>query len=125
MPPNEECAFCGIKDGQKAFVKQYKDFVVIRNSFPYTYWDGLDVIDHLMIIPVEHTDTLADLPEHVAKEYLQILGEYEQAGYSSYARAPSSLIKSVVHHHTHLIKSGTKRSKAVLQVKTPYIRIVI
>jgi diadenosine tetraphosphate (Ap4A) HIT family hydrolase len=124
-PPNEVCAFCALKKGDPQFVRQYEHFIVVRNTFPYTYWDGVNVTDHLMILPMQHTDTLADLPEAVAKEYLQILSDYEQGGYSSYARAPNSVIKSVAHHHTHLIKSGTKRGKFVVYVKSPYMRALV
>lgn len=78
-----------------------------------------------MIIPVQHTDTLADIPETAAVEFVQLISKYEQDGYNIYARAPISGMKSVIHQHTHLIKPEGKRISAVVHTRKPYIHIAV
>jgi diadenosine tetraphosphate (Ap4A) HIT family hydrolase len=77
-----------------------------------------------MVIPKKHTDTLADLSEREALEYVKLISSYEANGYNVYARAPSSKTKSIVHQHTHLIKPDEKSIKFLMYIKTPHVRIV-
>lgn len=124
-PPAAGCAFCQINEGSSQLVKQTKAFKVIRNIFPYSLWDGQVVRDHLMVIPVMHTDSLADLPAGDAKEFLTIISSYETLGYSVYARAPASTMKSLAHQHTHLIKCGPEKIRGLFFVRKPYIRFLV
>lgn len=119
----ETCAFCVIGKSDDQLVRWGKHFKVIKNIFPYSIWDGQGVADHLMLVPKQHTDTLADLPPEAAAEYVRLVGEYEQQGYNVYARAPSSTIKSVLHQHTHFIKPLPGQKRFVFMLKKPYIRI--
>ena len=121
---NNECEFCGMTKSRKQVVAESKSFLVIKNIFPYSLWDNQAVADHLMIIPKDHTDTLATLTDSQAGEYLKLLSKYELLGYNVYARAPSSIIKTVAHQHTHLIKPRGKARKVILFLRKPYIRFI-
>lgn len=125
LGPDDACQFCEINESSDQLVSMTDNFKVIRNIFGYSIWDSQKVADHLMIIPVQHTDTLADISAAASKEFLETISTYEQNGYNIYARAPVSNMKSVVHQHTHLIKLGGKRVRAFVHVKKPYIRITV
>ncbi len=120
----ESCPFCAIRKGDKQFLDETKSFKLIRNIFAYSIWDGQRVTDHIMIVPKKHTDKLEDLDSKEAIEFLKIIGKYEKRGYNMYSRAPSSKIKSVVHQHSHLIKTQGAPKKFLFLLRKPYIRIV-
>ena len=117
------CEFCKIKEGNAQFVASTKSFLVIKNIFPYSYFDYRRVSDHLMVIPIKHTDTLSSLTPEEATEYVKLISSYESKGYDVFARAPSSKQKSVPHQHTHLIKHIGKELHTVIYTKKPFIRI--
>ena len=118
------CNFCEIDKNSDSFKEESKSFKIIKNIFSYSLWDGLKVDDHIMIVPKKHTDTLSDLNEHEAKEFVDILGKYESSGYNIYARAPSSVRKTIVHQHTHLIKTKGLVRRFIFAVYRPfYLRI--
>lgn len=119
-----ECVFCAINSSSDQLVRQTQYFKVIVNIFPYSVWDGEAVDDHLMIVPIKHTDKLGSLPAAAASELLQLIDSYEDKGYNLYARAPGSAIKSVIHQHSHLIKPKGGRKRLVFYLRKPYIRIV-
>lgn len=123
--PKSGCVFCDITSDSAQLVKQTKHFKIIHNIFPYSLWDSQPVEDHLMIIPIKHTDTLADLNKVAAQEYVTLITEYEGKGYNVYLRAPSSTMKSVVHQHTHLIKPIERKIKLLLFIRRPYVRGLI
>ena len=118
------CQFCAIGSDSPQFVSQTVNFKIIRNIFSYSVWDGQRVTDHLLVIPVIHTDSLKNIPAVAAKEYLELISAYEQKGYNVYARAPGSNKKSVVHQHTHLIKLDGRHMKFLFHIRKPYIRFV-
>lgn len=116
------CEFCTPLPDQ--LVKTTDNFKIIRNKFPYSIWDGQAVSDHLMIVPLVHTDSVANFPDETIKEYFQLLKAYEAEGYNTYARAPQSKIKSVTHQHTHLIKTEGRAKRFVLLIRKPfYVRL--
>lgn len=118
------CQFCAIGLDSEQLVKLTKSFKIIRNIFSYSIWDGQKVDNHLMIVPRKHTDSLANLTPAQSHEFLLIVSDYESRGYNIYARAPSSTMKSVIHQHTHLIKtSGATKNMMFLLRKPFYIRI--
>lgn len=117
---DDTCAFCKIKKGNEQFINETKYFRVIRNIFSYSIWDGQKVVDHLMLIPKQHTDSLGDLPKAAAEEYVRIISAYEKKSYNIYARAPSSVIKSVIHQHTHFIKTKGGPKNFVFLLRKPY-----
>ncbi len=118
------CQFCDINSKDEQFVEATRSFKVLKNIFPYSIWDNQRVVDHLLLVPKKHTDTLDHITDKQAAEYIRILGRYEQQGYNVYARAPSSVIKSVVHQHTHFIKTEGKPKHFLFLLRKPvYFRI--
>lgn len=118
------CAFCPINEGSEQFVEGTRYFKVLRNIFPYSLWDGQDVIDHLMVVPRSHTDTISSFSDAEKIEYVDILQKYDLQGYNVYARAPVSAIKTIVHQHTHLIKTNGGAKNFVLSIRKPLIRLI-
>lgn len=118
------CVFCDINKDSPQLVTEEHGFKLIRNIFPYSIWDGQRVVDHLLIVPSQHTDTLADLSPDQAVHYLKLVSSYEQQGYNLYARAPDSIIKTIVHQHSHLIKTEGSPKKIIFLLRRPYLRIV-
>ncbi len=118
------CSFCAIDVGHPQFVESMTFFKVIRNRFAYSLWDAQGVLDHLMLVPKRHIDSLADLKSEEKSEYVDILQRYEKQGYNVYARAPQSISKSIVHQHTHFIKNDGKKKRLVVSLNWPLIRII-
>lgn len=122
--PINICAFCSLKKGDEQFVSETKFFKVIKNAYPYSIWDGQGVTDHLMVIPKEHTDTIAHFTNAMSLEYSRTVGNYEGMGYNVYARTPTSKSKSVTHQHTHLIKVDGESKRLIFLMRWPfYLRI--
>jgi len=119
------CQFCDHKVTDNSFVTETKSFKIIRNIFPYKTWDLQDVNDHLLIIPKKHTDTLNDFTANEAIEYVALLGSYESRGYNVYSRSPGSGMKSVVHQHTHLIKTNGKTKRVIIYTKNIHARLIV
>ncbi len=118
------CIFCDYEESGQSYKDQTKSFVIINNIYPYSHWDGQGVLDHLLVVPKKHTDTLSDLDSNEAIEYVNLIASYESKGYSVYSRAPASNRKTVIHQHTHLIKLDNQTKKVVFYLKKPYIRFV-
>jgi diadenosine tetraphosphate (Ap4A) HIT family hydrolase len=119
------CTFCTLKGDEIIVVGHTKYFTILKNRFPYTLWDGQTVTNHLMVVPKQHIASLSGLTLHEKAEYVDILEKYENDGYNIYARAPVSVIKSVLHQHTHLIKTTGGAKKLVFMIKKPYIRLTL
>ncbi|HVS58744.1 MAG TPA: hypothetical protein VHD60_03320 [Candidatus Saccharimonadales bacterium] len=119
-----QCSFCQLAEGGEPIVMETNAFLVVRNLFPYSIWDGQRVADHLLVVPRLHTDTLSALAPAQAQEFVAIISEYEKQGYNVYARAPGSHMKSITHQHTHLIKTAGLPKKVVFLLRRPYVRIV-
>lgn len=125
VPKSEKCVFCAIDKNTNQLVEETGYFKIVRNIFGYSLWDSQRVADHLMIVPKKHTDSLNDLPKDAAVEFVNLLGQYEAKHYNVYARAPSSIMKTVIHHHTHLIKPAGKPKRLVFLWRKPYIRFTL
>ncbi len=123
--PVGSCQFCEIDQKDSQFVTETKSFKIIRNIFPYNYWDLHRVEDHLMIVPKKHTDTLNDLNAQEAVEYVNVIGSYESRGYNVYSRAPLAGMKTVVHQHTHLIKLAGRPKRLLIYTKNKFLRMVV
>lgn len=119
----DDCAFCPILEGHPQYVTATKSFKIIHNRFPYSFWDGQDVTDHLLVVPKTHTDSLASFTPEQAVEYLALISDYEKNGYHVYARAIKSVSRTIVHQHTHLIKGDGDAKHFALQVAKPHILI--
>lgn len=123
--PSDGCVFCQLSDKDPQVIRQTKYFKLVQNIFPYTLWDSQVVADHLVVIPQEHTDTLASLPAEAAQEFVKLISDYEADGYNVYARAPGSAMKSIVHQHTHLIKLSGRKIRFLLYFRRPYRRVLV
>ena len=121
--PTGSCILCEVNKGDAQFVAQTKYFKIIRNIFPYAIWDQQRVTDHLMIIPITHTDSLANLSKEARLEFVNQISSYEETGYHVYARATKSETKSISHQHTHLIKCSGPAAKMAFFLLRPYISI--
>lgn len=109
---NDACSFCAFHSDHHEQVLLTLDHVhVVRNIYAYKTWDGCPVEDHLMIVPRRHVVGLTELNQEERDEWFQYAEVYEKLGYSVYARAPKNSRKSVVHQHTHLIKTAHHRRK--------------
>lgn len=117
FPRDGECVFC--KSKKDELVVETKHFVILRNLFGYDIFDMCEVEDHLMLIPKKHSDNLDVLTKEERLEFMNIAIQYEKKGYNIFFREPHSIIKTVDHHHTHLLKLG-KRVKLIEYTKEPY-----
>lgn len=116
------CVFCGYKGA----LAESEHFMVIRNIYPYSVWDSHKVADHLLVVPKEHTDTMSGHDEKKVVEMHALLAPYEKEGYNVYSRAPGSTVKSIIHQHTHLIKTEGNAKKVIFMMRRPfYIRIAL
>lgn len=121
-----ECVFCALvrQPNIPQVIAVHQHCLVITNDFAYDFWDHAGVSDHLMVIPKRHVAALGDLTPEERLDYLSVATDYETHGYSMYARAPGNSGKSVVHQHTHLIKTDNKPKKFLLYIKKPLVRVV-
>jgi ATP adenylyltransferase len=103
----DECSFCAIghpDNTLNVIVEQNDDFWVIKNAFPYKFFDSITVTDHLLVVPKKHIESLAQLTKRERQKLIELLARYESLGYSIMARSPDNQAKSMPHQHTHLIK---------------------
>lgn len=115
------CEFCEFSEKLEHFREEYGHYWVVANLFGYDIWDGVNVREHLLVSPRRHVDSIAHFTPEEQKQYMQILADYESRGYSIYSRAPQDITKSISHQHTHLIKLGRKRAKALVYVAKPHV----
>ncbi len=102
------CPFCEIDQDLNKIIEENSTMRVIANAFRYEIWDNCVVLDHLMITPKRHTDSLGDFNFDESVDYVELLEKYDKLGYSVYGRASTNKHKSVQHQHTHLFKLGAK-----------------
>jgi diadenosine tetraphosphate (Ap4A) HIT family hydrolase len=121
---NTLCPFCLPEVTKRKIIKKGEFFFVTKSDFPYNFWDGYDVIEHLLVVPYEHIDSLKSLNNKAKIELNDILADYEQSGHNIYARGIANKQKTVpLHQHTHLIKTTGKSAKGILFNKRPYLLI--
>lgn len=119
------CVFCAIHKKSSQYINETKYNKIIKNVFPYSLWELIKVSEHLMITPKRHVGSLDKLNNQEALDYMKIIQTYEKKGYNIYARAPSSPTRSILHQHTHLIKTSGKPKKYVIYSKKPTFRITL
>lgn len=115
------CAFCQFTSDTDRLVAEYRHFWVVRNIYGYDIWENLDVMEHLMLIPKKHVDSLAKLSMPAQQEYGTLMATYEGSGYSLYARGVKNIAKSIPHQHTHLLQLGLKDKKFYFFLRKPYL----
>ena len=74
-----------------------------------------------MVIPKDHRDTLINFTDEEAAEWTRVCARYEEKGYSLYTRSQDNITRSIIHHHTHLIRLGKKRKKYIVYIRKPHI----
>ena len=118
------CVFCdtsALVPGQ--LLHESNHFRIIKNRFGYDMWDGSRVSDHIMIVPIAHTESLSTLEPAAQLEFVKLISEYETNGYDVLARSPVSSGKSVPHQHTPLIKTTGERLRGGVFLSKPYTAI--
>ncbi|MCY1542530.1 hypothetical protein D9M68_782810 [compost metagenome] len=116
------CNFCSEKVQAEA-LSHNDTMYVVSNRVKYDMFEGMKVIDHLMVIPKEHHETMGTFSDDEKIDAMNIISDYEARGYNVFARAVGSVARSKKHQHTHLIKLDDKPSKVIIFSQKPYILI--
>lgn len=119
--PVADCNFCAFHADDRQTVREAEYFWIAKNIFAYSLWEGLDVQEHLMVVPKKHRDSLHHFTPAELREYSELVAEYDERGYSTYTRSSLNVSKSVAHQHTHLLKLGQRHTKATFYLQKPYI----
>lgn len=114
--------FCN-KENLQPIIDENETMAVTPNRVKYDLFEGRRVIDHLMIIPKRHVETLSEFTARELQDFGELAGKYEAQGYNIYARAVGSVNRSVKHQHTHLIKCDDQRHKLFIASDKPYFVI--
>ncbi len=97
------CPLC-VDVSDREIVQSHPLFSVIKNDFPYYFFESVRVRSHLMLVPRRYIVDFPELTDDEASEYMEILREYSAQGYSSLTRSESSAQRSIqAHLHTHLL----------------------
>lgn len=116
----EGCTFCREVGSSKALHETATMFI-IPNRVKYDMFEGRRVVDHLMVIPKRHVESLHDFTDQEKLDQMTIAGLYEADGYNVYARGKGSVSRSVAHQHTHLIKLSDKKPNVIFFAEKPRI----
>lgn len=116
---SDSCPFCAIQADD--IVAETSQMYVIKNRVAYDYFEGVPVLDHLMVIPKRHVKSLSEMTDAEKVDYVSTLGEFEKTDYGVYSRAANSAIRSVEHVHTHVLKIPGRRVGWQLYVEKPYL----
>lgn len=118
---HNHCPFCEDMD-KREIVEKLGSCYVIKNDFPYNFWDQQNALEHLMIVPKRHIGTFKDLDVNEQKEIFGLMSKYESKGYDIFARGINNATKTVPsHQHTHVIKTSGKHTKSFFFIKKPYV----
>jgi ATP adenylyltransferase len=112
------CPFCELDD--RPVHKDGEAMRVVPNKHPYEYWDKRGVIEHLLLIPKRHVESLSELTDKEKVEAIELMSEYESAGYSVYWRSKTNGERTVPHQHTHLIKVNNVSPHLSIYSEKPY-----
>jgi diadenosine tetraphosphate (Ap4A) HIT family hydrolase len=104
----------------QSITEENETMYVIDNRITYDIFEGRRVLDHKMVIPKRHVESLADFTQQEKIDHMEVIGNYEKQGYNIYARGAGSVTRSVKHQHTHLIKTSHKLPKGTLYIRKPY-----
>lgn len=116
------CPFCEAARREKIVYEDDLIFVV-HNLTKYDLWELHNVHEHLLVIPKRHVESLNELTDTEKLALMNYIADYETRGYSVYARGVGFVRRSVMHQHTHLIKTDNKDPKFSLFIKKPYLLI--
>lgn len=116
----DSCNFCSDKT-QNEIVSENDTMFVVVNRTSYDIFEGRKVLDHLMVIPKKHHTTIQTFSDQEKVDMMTIAGEYEVNGYDIFARAATSVARSVAHQHTHMIKMVDKIPNVIIYTRKPYV----
>jgi hypothetical protein len=116
------CPFplCNVADTLQPILFENSTMYVIPNRVSYDLFEGREVLDHVMIIPKRHIESMKDFTKSEKVDAMTIAGEYEARGYNVYARGVGAITRSVRHQHTHLIKLTSRKPKAYFFLTKPH-----
>jgi hypothetical protein len=115
---SELCALCSLPSSQ--IVRSFENIIVIKNRFPYSYWDACRVTQHLMVVPVNHVTEVDMLGPGARAEFHAVIDEFVGLGYSAYLRPAGSPSSSIVHLHCHLFRLVSPRISFQVFIRRPY-----
>lgn len=117
-----DCTFCRDETRQTTLLENETMFVV-KNRVSYDMFEGKKVLDHVMVIPKAHHESLRDFTDVEKIDVMNIMAEYEGRGYNIYARGVGSSTRSVSHQHTHMLKLSDKQATFMLYARKPYVLV--
>lgn len=122
FPPADACHFCDPHTHAERVLEETTHAYIIPNRTFYDHWELRKVVDHRLLVPKQHVTSLRELEEVALADMMKVIARYESEGYEIYARSPGSVSRSVVHQHTHLIKTEPKpRWTRMIFMRKPYI----
>jgi diadenosine tetraphosphate (Ap4A) HIT family hydrolase len=101
------CTFCDEKNLEKA-IRQTDTVYVIPNRVKYDMFEGRRVLDHLLVVPKKHRESVSSFTAQEQQDIMGIIGDYEAQGYHFFGRGKQTITRSVTHQHTHLVKVENK-----------------
>lgn len=118
--PNK-CNFCEL--GSQRVIGYFATHAVIENLYPYELFDDMIVEDHLLIVPRRHIVGINEFTDEERTDFLDTVSEFEEEGYTLFARAPQNKAKSVVHQHSHLVKPDMSHDpiQSLLYNRAPHV----
>lgn len=116
------CTLCD-EDNKPRIVRENETMILLPNRVSYDIFEGMRVIEHLMIVPKRHVEGLDEFTDQEKLDFMAFAGEFEAKGYNVYARGAKSATRSVAHQHTHLIKLDNKKAKSIVYIAKPYFLI--
>ena len=125
VQPKGICVFCELKGDDHQIIREFPQFYVIKNIFPYSVWDSSIVRDHLMIVPKRHIESTSKFSDKETLEHHKITAIYEKNGYDLYSRGVSSTMKSVQHQHTHIIKTTGEQIRGLVFMDKPFFHKIM
>lgn len=120
LKSKEKCLFCVDEEGHEIIEETDKAFVM-RNRLMYNLFDGARVLDHLMVIPKAHRESINDFTDEELVDTFRLAGKYENQGYGVYGRGKGAATRSMTHQHTHLLKLADKAANFVIYSNKPYL----
>ena len=120
------CTFCNEYDHKKNVIYENQTMFIIPNRVSYDLFEGQRIVDHLMVIPKRHVETMKEFTDTEMLDQMKVMATYEKKGYDIYARGVGNVSRSAKHQHTHLLKGDNKRRwpRFLLFVAKPYLLIV-
>jgi diadenosine tetraphosphate (Ap4A) HIT family hydrolase len=115
-----ECTFC-VSETRQKIIDENQTMFVIPNRVSYDLFEGLEIDEHMMIIPKRHIENMTDLTKDERRDFADMICKYEGKGYSFYGRGVGSIHRSVAHQHTHLLKMKPIKPRFYMYLRRPYL----